>query len=246
MAYKRLERFLIQLDSIDSTNSYANGLLKGTKVVNGTAVLTHHQHNGRGQRSNTWTTEPGKNLTCSVILLSNVPVKYSFYLNIVVSLAVRKALSDLGLDVEIKWPNDILIGRKKVCGILIENQISGTRINSSVVGIGLNVNQENFDDLPRATSLRNELGYHVEVMDVFEQVYNYLDFYYNLLLESNFELLLRHYYNHLFLLNKSADFEDQKGGFNGTIAGIDENGRLLIQRDGKVMAYDLKEISYRY
>ena len=246
MVYKRLERFLIQLDNVDSTNAYAINLLRTGSVVNGTVVLAHHQHNGRGQRSNTWTTEPGKNLTCSIILLPDLPAKDSFYLNVVTALAIRKSLEDLGLNAKIKWPNDILIGEKKVCGILIENQISGDKISNSVVGIGLNVNQDNFTHLPQGTSIKRALNNAVEIQDVFDQVYGYLDFYYNLLCESNFELLLKHYYQHLYLLGIPSRFKDELGEFEGVILGIDDFGRLLVQRGSEKKSYQIKEIAYCY
>ena len=124
MVYKRLQRLLIQLDAVDSTNDFAIDMMKSKVVSSGTIVLTNDQQKGRGQRSNTWTAEPGKNLTFSLILCEAIPVKCSFYLNIAASLAVRKVLSDLQIDAKIKWPNDILVNGKKICGILIENQIS--------------------------------------------------------------------------------------------------------------------------
>lgn len=246
MVYKRLERFLIQLDNVDSTNAYANNLLKTESVVNGTVILARHQHSGRGQRSTTWTTEPGKNLTCSIILRPNIPARHSFYLNIVASLSVRKTLSDLGLNAVVKWPNDILIDQKKVCGILIENQISGDKITSSIIGIGLNVNQEKFGDLVNVTSLKNELKKDVEVNDILDQIYGYLDFYFNLLCESNFNLLLKHYYQHLFLLGVPSKFKDEKGEFEGVILGIDEEGRLSIQKKEEKKSYRIKELTYCY
>ena len=244
MVYKRLERHLIQLDKVDSTNNYANELLKAGQGSCGTIILAHHQQQGRGQRSNTWTAEAGKNLTCSIILKPDLHPKHSFYLNIVVSLAVRKALSDLGLEAEIKWPNDILIKGKKVCGILIENQVSGDKIVSSVVGIGLNVNQNQMDDLPLATSILMEKNEQTDIEDVLNQIYGYVDFYLNLLMESNFDLLIKHYYQHLYLLGIPSKFKDDEGDFEGVILGIDEVGRLSIQRGDVKKSYEIKEIIY--
>jgi BirA family biotin operon repressor/biotin-[acetyl-CoA-carboxylase] ligase len=245
MVYKRLERILIQLDSVDSTNDHAAILLKASSLSSGTVVVAREQHSGRGQRSNVWTTEPGKNLTCSVILFSGIKAKYSFYMNIIASLAVRKTLEDLGVSSKIKWPNDILVGEKKIAGILIDNQIQGKSIASSILGLGLNVNQKNFPAKIIATSIILEKEVEVDVLDVLDQFYGYLDFYYNLLMESNINILLKHYYNHLYKLNENAEFEDSEGRFNGQIIGVDENGFLLIQTTSGKKSYDIKEIKYR-
>ncbi|MBD3638841.1 MAG: biotin--[acetyl-CoA-carboxylase] ligase [Crocinitomicaceae bacterium] len=247
MVYKRLERILIQLDSVDSTNSYASQMLRSTKPKSGTIIRALDQHSGRGQRSTTWTSEPGKNLTFSVILLPELKTRHAFYLNIVAGLAVRKTLEDIGIQSSIKWPNDILIGRKKVAGILVENQISGENVRSSVIGFGINVNQEDFEALSTATSLKNELlGKDVDLNDLLNQLYGYLDFYYNLLLESNFELLKKHYYKHLYLKDELAPFRDADGEFEGRITGIDENGLLQIKVGDKIRRYDIKEVHYSY
>ena len=247
MVYKRLESILIQLDAVDSTNDYAAALLKSTKVSSGTSIVTNQQQKGRGQRSNVWTSQSGKNLTFSTIYFSDLLARQSFYLNIAVSVAVRKALEDLKIIAKIKWPNDILVNGNKICGILIENQISGDKINSSILGVGLNVNQKEFGELPNATSIYGELKKEIEVMEVFDQLYGYLDFYLDLLHESNFELLKKHYYEHLFQINEPGDYEDTSGEFRGTIQGINEDGLLLIQKEGSdsKSKYDLKELTYR-
>lgn len=247
MVYKRLERNLIQLDAVDSTNDYAAALLKSTKVSSGTSILTNQQQKGRGQRSNMWTSQAGKNLTFSTIFFSGLDARQSFYLNIAVSLAVRKVLEDLKIEAKIKWPNDILVKGKKICGILIENQISGEKINSSILGIGLNVNQMEFGDITNATSVYLQLAEEIELIDIFDQVYGYLDFYLDLVQDSNFKLLKKHYYQHLFQINQLCEYQDSGGIFSGTIFGINEDGLLLLQKEGSGMKneYDLKELTYR-
>ncbi|MCB9223006.1 MAG: biotin--[acetyl-CoA-carboxylase] ligase [Crocinitomicaceae bacterium] len=244
MVFKRLERNLIQLDSVDSTNDHAAHLVRSSSVSSGTIVIAREQYSGRGQRSNVWTTEAGKNLTCSIILFPTISAKHSFYLNIIVSLAVRKTLEDLKIQAKIKWPNDILVNGKKIAGILVDNQLQGDKIAVSIAGLGLNVNQKHFEGLTEATSVINELSREIELMDVFDQFYSYLDFYYNLLLESNFELLKKHYYNHLYLINEEHDFEDSNGQFTGKIIGIDENGFLQIQTESGKRSFDIKEVKY--
>jgi len=244
MVYKRLERFLVQLETVDSTNSYAADLIKTTQVVEGLTVLSKSQIKGRGQRSSVWTSENEKNLTFTTIFFPALNVKHSFYLSIVASLSVSKALRDLNLQAEIKWPNDILVNRKKICGILIENVISGKEIGSSLIGIGINVNQESFNDLPDATSIMIEKGVIIEPIDVFDQIYGYLDFYYNLLLESNFKLLKKLYYDQLYRKDMLGDYMSGGVQFSAHLQGIDESGRLQLKVGDELRSYDLKEIKF--
>ncbi|UKN01695.1 biotin--[acetyl-CoA-carboxylase] ligase [Paracrocinitomix mangrovi] len=221
-------------------------MFKTTKVASGTVVIAKNQHGGRGQRSNVWTAEAGKNLTCSIIFFPSIKIDKAFYLNIAVSLAVRKTLEDLSIQAKIKWPNDILVNDKKICGILIENQLAGQMVNTSVIGIGLNINQLDFAEGINATSIQLEKKQKVEVMDVFDHLYGYLDFYLNLLMEQNWSLLKKHYYQFLYLLDAEAKFEDANGIFNGKIVGISENGLLLIQTASEKREYDIQELKYVY
>jgi BirA family biotin operon repressor/biotin-[acetyl-CoA-carboxylase] ligase len=243
MLYKRLERNLIQLKVVDSTNQFASDLLKSTVVRSGTTILAENQLKGRGQRTALWTTEDGKNLTMSTIFFPGIDVNHSFYLNIAVSLAVRKTLLDLKIPAEIKWPNDIFVNGRKISGVLIENVLSGSKIQSSIIGVGLNVNQFEFGEL-NATSILNEMNQVIEKEDVFDQYFAYLDFYLNLLMESNFKLLKSLYYEGLMGLNKERSFQDESGLFKGTIIGVLENGRLQISSDREVSDYDLKEVRF--
>lgn len=186
----------------------------------------------------------GKNLTFSVVCYPKIESRKAFYLNIVASLAVRKTLSDLGIQSEIKWPNDILVHQKKICGILIENQLAGHQIQQSIIGIGLNVNQLKFENGINATSIAVE-NQAVELEDVLKQCYQYLDFYYNLLIESNFPLLLKHYYSFMFAYKEEVILEDQSGKFTGFLLGVDDFGLLeVLKTNGLKVKYDLKEVKF--
>src|SRR5688572_32157531 len=139
-----------------STNDEASQLIESSdNVVEGTVVITNDQTSGRGQRGNTWISEPGKNLTFSLVMKpAFLSAQDQFLLNKAFSLGLYDYLHiTLKATVKIKWPNDMLANDKKICGILIENQIQGQNIQHSVVGIGLNVNQENFS-MPTATSMK--------------------------------------------------------------------------------------------
>ena len=147
----------IHLTQVDSTNNYARGLVRDKMPIEGTVITTDCQTNGRGQRANSWLTTPNLNLTCSYILRpAFLAAKNQFLLSASVALAVFECVAEIsGHDqVKIKWPNDILVDGQKIAGILIENSLRGMNLDSSIIGIGLNVNQLNFEPQLNATSLK--------------------------------------------------------------------------------------------
>jgi BirA family biotin operon repressor/biotin-[acetyl-CoA-carboxylase] ligase len=146
---------LVFMPECHSTNDEALQLFKAGKGVEGSIVITSNQTAGRGQRTNTWESEPGKNLTFSILLTPHfLLAKDQFYLTVCISTALADYLKEtFGETVKIKWPNDLIVQDKKVCGMLIENQLSGQQIQSCVVGIGLNVNQKKFDS-EKASSMK--------------------------------------------------------------------------------------------
>lgn len=235
----------IKLDQIESTNSYLIALNNEVKQGCGTIVKAGFQSKGKGQRGNSWVVESYKNLTFSVVVYPKIDPRYAFYLNIVASLAVQKTLIDLKIESKIKWPNDILVNEKKICGILVENQVSGNAISQSIIGIGLNVNQKLFKGI-NGTSIVNE-GADIELNDVLNQVYGYLDFYYNLLMESNFKLLLNLYYSHFYLMNKWSKFEAEGIKFKAKVLGVNEIGFLKLELEGNEQKlFDIKEVKFLF
>ncbi len=244
MNYKRFESNFIHLDAVDSTNNYAANLIKTTKVANGTTILTKRQDFGRGQRGNSWYSESEKNLILSTIIYSEIDISRAFYLNIVVSLAISRTLADFGIVNAIKWPNDIYSGDKKMGGILIENQVQGKKVKCSVAGLGLNVNQLFFPAEINATSMSLVLGREIELNGLFLHYFGMLDFYLDVMMQSNFSLLLKLYYKQLYRMGDWFDFSDQVGVFQGKIKGIDDAGRLEIEREGGSVYYDLKEVKF--
>ena len=172
---------IIEIASVDSTNNYIKNLLTTERPSEGTIVLAHTQSAGRGQMGNIWASEPGKNLTVSYVFYpSFLEATKQFYLNMAVALAVKDCC-ELLLDdeVRIKWPNDIYYCDKKIAGILIENSISGSNLTSSIVGIGLNVNQAEFHpSLPNPSSLKLIKGKNFVVLDVLNQLSHFLEKYY--------------------------------------------------------------------
>lgn len=234
----------IHLDVVDSTNNYAANLLKQTKVVNGTVIMTKRQEKGKGQRGTTWQSEPDKNLICSVILDLNWQVQDVFDLNMITALALSDVLKDEGIkDVKVKWPNDVYANGKKIAGILIETQLSGQMIKSAILGIGLNVNQENFYGSFDATSvtLEKNLTYNVNLLakTCWLKLVNRLSAY-----KVNGKGWVKAtYYDHLMGFGEISAYRDDDGPFQGRITGIDEAGRLCIEKENGVLkAYQIKEV----
>ncbi|HIP32513.1 MAG TPA: biotin--[acetyl-CoA-carboxylase] ligase, partial [Crocinitomicaceae bacterium] len=157
---------IVRLASVDSTNNYIANLVKEREITSGTVVLADEQFLGKGQRGSEWTTNAGENLTFSFFLDNvNLSVENQFILTQLVSLSLIELLDKLNVKAKIKWPNDIYIDSTKVAGVLIENQLSFGQIKSSVIGIGLNVNQKKFDGF-NATSLFLENEVHHSLMDI--------------------------------------------------------------------------------
>jgi BirA family biotin operon repressor/biotin-[acetyl-CoA-carboxylase] ligase len=244
MNYKRLMADFVRIESIDSTNNYAINLLKETKPANGTVVLTKRQTAGRGQRGNTWEVDPDLNLTFSVIVYPEISVSQVQQLNFMVALALAKALGEHAPEVLIKWPNDILSGSKKIAGVLIENQLRGDQVASSVIGIGVNVNQTVFDSSLNACSLKSVTGLDFNLERLFLEIYSQLDFYLNLLMEQYYPLLSKLYHDKLFGRFEERRFIDANGEFMGTIQGVDEQGFLKIKCSNGIQKFDLKEIRF--
>ncbi len=247
MNLKHLTFNKIFLDEVDSTNSFLIDFNQTNKQVEGTIVITNHQLKGKGQMGNNWLTQKGQNLTFSIVIYPQLNVRFSFYLNIISALSVNKTLKDLNLTPTIKWPNDVLIQQNKIAGILVENVISSSIITQSVIGIGLNVNQQLFTDGLNATSIKKE-GIFIDKNDVLNQIYQYFDFYYDLLLQSNFKLLLKLYYKELLWYKKIGHFIDLKLSrpFTGQIEGINNDGKLKVKdfSDQQIKLYNLKEVRF--
>lgn len=148
---------IIKLNAIDSTNSFLKELVATSFVENQTVVVTKEQTQGRGQVNTKWVSTPGKNLTFSMYVeFKNLKITQQRFLNYACSLSVFEVLDELNIPkLAVKWPNDILSDKKKICGILIETTFKSNTIKSAIIGVGLNVNQENFDvNLPNASSIK--------------------------------------------------------------------------------------------
>lgn len=232
---------LVYMPECHSTNAEALKLLQNNpRVTDGTVVITDNQTAGRGQRGNTWESDAGKNLTFSIILKPGfLSAKDQFRLNIAVSLGLFDYLTSQLDDVKIKWPNDMMIGNKKTCGMLIENQISGQQIQHSIVGIGLNVNQEYFS-LPTPTSMFLKKGQAFDLNYALAELLQWIEGRY-LQLRANIDLR-NEYVNALYGRGEKRNFKSGEETFEGVITGIDPVGLLEVEVSGGRRYFDLKQI----
>ena len=227
-----------------STNKIAGQMLGSGEAPEGTIILTHNQTAGKGQRGNSWESEPGKNLTFSLVLNPRfLSVRDQFFLNIITSLAVAETLErELGPWVKVKWPNDIYAKDQKICGILIENGLRGSTIESSVVGIGLNVNQTSFET-GKATSMSEMTLKEYDLELLLEELVYSLERQYIRLRKGELKQLKREYHDKLYWMNEVHLFESEEV-FSGQITGVDAQGKLVIQIAGQDSSFDIKEIRF--
>lgn len=240
---------LIIIDSLPSTNDYLKEQIANFKPLEeGTAIMARTQTRGRGQRGNQWNVEGNKNLTFSFVLYpSFLDVHSQFYLTVFVSLAICKWLKKFCDKVKIKWPNDIMIGDKKVCGILIENSIGGKNIKSSIVGVGLNINQTNFKEpLQKATSLKLEVEEIAEfsIETVLKELLQSLSEEYYKLTYGEKKSLLRKYNDQLYRKKDKFHYVIDGEVVEGVICGVEEDGLLQLKVDGEVRKFAFKEVKY--
>lgn len=237
---------VVYFPELASTNTYAWQLLP-QRPPEGTVIWAAYQTAGRGQRGASWRAAPGENLTLSILLYpSFLRPDQGFALSQAVALGVRDCIQALtpGCTAQIKWPNDILLNRRKVAGILIENQWEGGRMKACIVGIGLNVNQISFPEeiAGRASSLRREGGREHKLHEAAGLLFEHIESYYLRLRAGDLAGLEASY------LSQMAGYQQQVEARIGGelhsvyICGVDSWGRLLVERNHHPETYDLKEI----
>ncbi len=238
-------KVLHDFDQLSSTNEYATELLSKSNPAEGTVISTYNQQAGRGQIGSSWESAPNRNISLSVILYPNfLQPTQQFELNKAISLAVRSFLAkNLSAEVFIKWPNDIYVQDKKIAGILIQNSITSNNIKSSVVGIGINVNQKFFETAPNATSLSAQTNNFFDLNTLRLELFAALEYYYLKLKSGSFSNLNTIYLERLLNYNNEALYEDVQGErFLGTIVGVDDLGKILIVINGEKRSFNIKEI----
>ena len=237
---------LIKLDAIDSTNQYLSDLHSNVLLEDFAIVVADYQTDGRGQQGNRWCSEKGKNLIMSVLKKKiKVNLDRQFNINMRVSLAVLSALRTYKIpDLSIKWPNDILSCNFKIAGILIQVIVQKNQIKSSIIGIGINVNQVNFENLPKAISMKNVLEKKIDLQKLRLKVTEQLKYFFKL---SDQKVLMSLYEKELYKKGKISNFVDSDGiSFDGTIQGITRAGKIKIKTLSGLKIYDLKSIKFDY
>jgi BirA family biotin operon repressor/biotin-[acetyl-CoA-carboxylase] ligase len=238
---------IYHFEQLESTNSSALDIISKSNPSEGTAIMTSFQTQGKGQYGRVWRSSKGKNILCSIILYPHfLSLENQFFLNVFSALAVRKLISGLVKSkVCIKWPNDIYIEDKKVAGILIQNSIQGLRLNSSVVGIGLNVNQTDFNkDLINPTSLYLENHKEYNLQFISKDLFRSFEKYYLALKSGKLEELKLEFEEHLYLKDVEKQFSLNNYSKNAVIKGINMKGQLAIAHDQNTHFYSHNEVKY--
>jgi BirA family biotin operon repressor/biotin-[acetyl-CoA-carboxylase] ligase len=241
---------IVYMPTCQSTNDMAAEFIQSGQAVAGMVIIADSQTNGRGQRGNSWQAAPGLNLTLSLLWMpSFIDAVDSFVLNMAVSLAVAETVAHFLPDVPIavKWPNDIYADGLKICGILIENTLQGSQIRYSIVGIGLNVNQTDFNGIA-ATSLKLVSGQQQSLSEIFDFLMCQLEKRYLQLQGKGSASIRQDYLKRLYRLGQPASYTDLRGEvpimFEGVIEDVDSVGRLLVRTANGTEAFDLKQIQF--
>jgi BirA family biotin operon repressor/biotin-[acetyl-CoA-carboxylase] ligase len=240
----------VTLTEVDSTNTYLKNLLSNSKpLTEGTVIMAENQYAGRGQQQNGWFAEPGKNLTFSILLKPHfLAITSQFDLTRIVSLGVLDAFAPvLGPMLKVKWPNDVYYGDKKLGGILIENMVQGEQIKNSVIGIGLNINQEQFPQwVPNAISVRQILHHDYDKLQLLSDICRCIEAWYLNLKNGNISLVRNAYLSRLYWLNELKPFKSGDRVFIGIIRGVRDEGLLIVEdTDKSEREFSLKEIEFQ-
>ncbi|NVJ85131.1 MAG: biotin--[acetyl-CoA-carboxylase] ligase [Algoriphagus sp.] len=234
------------LPDCHSTNDIAFQLVREGEGLEGTIVICDFQKAGKGQRGNTWESQPGQNLTFSLILQpSFMDVSEQFYLNMAVSCAIQKVLEDYFPLIQIKWPNDVIVPQKgKLGGVLIENSLGKSGWEYAVVGIGLNINQTEFGN-SKAVSLKSLTGTEFSKDEILRQLVTQIEQYYLLLKKRKWAQIEAEYQRNLYLFQKEAEFLVGEEKLHGKIIGLKPSGQLLLETNTQeIKTFDFQAIRF--
>ncbi|KGO79038.1 biotin--[acetyl-CoA-carboxylase] ligase [Flavobacterium beibuense] len=240
---------IIKLSAIASTNDYLKSLSTTQYLENFTIVVAEHQTAGKGQMGAKWDVQPGKNLTFSVLVKDLLlGINEIFNLNAAVAVSIIEALEENNVkELAIKWPNDILAGNKKIGGVLIENSIKNNGEIFSIVGIGLNVNQADFEGLPKASSVAVATGYEHDKTVLLKAIVENLQRNVAALLHKNAAPIWTKYHKKLYKKGVPMPFEKDGQRFMGIIQDVNSSGNLLLLlEDDTVAEFKIKELQMLY
>lgn len=237
----------IHLDEVDSTNSYMKRALQNDEFGEGTVVVADFQTGGRGQRGNGWESKKAENLTFSILLNPDfVSANKQFIISQIVALAIKDILDEYVSGISIKWPNDIYWNNKKICGILIENSLVGDKITQSIVGIGININQTEFEsDAPNPISLKQIIGKIHNISDLLIEIIERIQFYYNQIKLGNSDKIISAYKASLFRNDGFYKYSDEVEIFDALIVDVEPSGLLVLRTtEGEIRKFAFKEVQY--
>ncbi len=241
---------VVKVDATSSTNSFLKEFMKTHSEKKMYCVVAQHQVEGRGQRGTVWRSEAGKNLTFSVYLHGLKSIhKETFKLSALVALALKKALTTYDIPkLSIKWPNDILSRQFKIGGILIENMMTQNREGASIIGVGLNVNQTSFPNLPKASSMKLLSDKSFNLDDLLNDILFEFDKIPTLFNKSSYKDVISDYYDSLFKYNKVTMLQLPDGSLvQGLVRGVDNYGKLVVEfEDDRLESFDIKEIQIKF
>lgn len=245
---------LIELPETDSTNRYLAQLCDKEQAPEYTTVRADYQTAGKGQRGNSWESERGKNLMFSTVLYpAFLPAHKQFLLSQLTALSVKEELEQRTGNICIKWPNDIYWREKKICGMLIENELATGGIARSIAGIGVNINQEVFrSDAPNPVSLKQITGQEHDCHEILTGILRRMRHYYERLQGDNVsssspaaEDIAARYAASLFRRTGWHPYEDARGRFTARLLRVEPDGRFVLQDEaGKERCYLFKEVQY--
>ena len=247
---KKIDIALEKVKETTSTNDYLANLCRESKAKEFYTVMAESQTKGKGQRGNSWESESGKNLTFSTVLYPTaLEANKQFILSMLAALACHEALSNYTNGFSIKWPNDIYWKDKKIGGILIENELEGKYITQSIIGIGLNINQEAFySDAPNPVSLKQIIGAEVNLQEVLMKVVHGIIGGYRQI-EANFNIsqlaISAMYRKHLYRRKGLFPYRDAQGDFLAEHQEVEPDGHLVLKDEqGALRRYAFKEVTF--
>ncbi|MDE7128539.1 MAG: biotin--[acetyl-CoA-carboxylase] ligase [Bacteroidales bacterium] len=236
-------------DTIDSTNSEA--IRRLTEIDNMSVIAARCQTSGRGQRGNRWSSMPSENLTFSIVIrpgqdgIPKISARDQFRISEITTIALTGYLKANGLEARIKWPNDIYCGDRKICGILIEHSIRDGYVTSSVIGIGLNLNQTSFPpELPNPVSMKSLTG---KSYSPGKELERFMEYFSRLACRADCPQLEEEYLQQMYRKDEKHMYTDIVGGteFPGIIRGIAGDACLAMEMpDGNIRKFAFKEIGY--
>jgi len=240
---------IIKLDAIDSTNSFLKEMAQKMDLENFTVVTAASQKKGRGQMGEEWVSEPSKNLLCSVfVAFDALKITEKRLLNYAVSIAVLNVLKEYEVPkLQVKWPNDIMSDHDKICGILIENVMQKKHIKSTVIGLGVNINQLDFpNSLSKVTSVKRTTKKEVNIEEFLNKLIQELKGTLKIVSSKDRTILESTYLSLLYKKNIPSMFKETDNTlFMGKIIGISSVGKLQIQLDNELIKeFEVKEVSF--